>query len=59
MQLELEFRESMEHRLEKGYVLTGQTGLLFSGQRDRGTHCPDENAIGLCTLEKCEKHRLP
>ncbi len=27
--VELEFRESMSHRLEKGYVLPGQTGILF------------------------------
>ena len=26
--MELEFRESMVHRLEKGYLLPGQTGLL-------------------------------
>lgn len=28
--LELEFRESMAHRLEKGYVLPGQTDVLWS-----------------------------
>lgn len=28
--VELEFRESMTHRLEKGYLLPGQTDLLFS-----------------------------
>lgn len=28
--IELEFRESMSHRLEKGYMLPGQTELLFS-----------------------------
>ena len=27
--VELEFRESMVHRLEKGYLLPGQTGLLY------------------------------
>ncbi len=27
--VELEFRESMEHRLEKGYLLPGQTELLY------------------------------
>lgn len=27
--VEMEFRESMIHRLEKGYLLPGQTGLLF------------------------------
>ncbi len=48
--VELEFRESMEHRLEKGYVLPGQTGLLFSCQEIAGAICR-RNAIGLCTLE--------
>ena len=28
--VELEFRESMMHRLEKGYILPGQTDLLYS-----------------------------
>ena len=28
--VETEFRESMEHRLEKGYLLAGQTDLLIS-----------------------------
>ncbi|MCI8950231.1 MAG: transcription-repair coupling factor [Lachnospiraceae bacterium] len=28
--VETEFRESMSHRLEKGYLLGGQTGLLYS-----------------------------
>lgn len=28
--VELEFRESMMHRLEKGYLLPGQTSLLYS-----------------------------
>lgn len=28
--VELEFRESMMHRLEKGYILPGQTNLLYS-----------------------------
>ncbi len=48
--VELEFRESMEHRLEKGYVLPGQTGLLFSCQEMAGAVCR-KNAVGMCTLE--------
>lgn len=28
--VETEFRESMSHRLEKGYLLPGQTGLLYT-----------------------------
>ena len=30
--METEFRESMSHRLEKGYLLPGQTDLLFSAK---------------------------
>ena len=47
---EREFRESMQHRLEKGYVLAGQTDLLFSCQQiiARLAGC---NCVGLCTLE--------
>lgn len=30
--IELEFRESMTHRLEKGYILPGQVDVLFSGE---------------------------
>ena len=30
--VETEFRESMSHRLEKGYLLPGQTDLLFSAK---------------------------
>lgn len=47
---ELEFRESMQHRLEKGYVLPGQAGLLFSCQETVAALCR-RNAVGLCTLE--------
>lgn len=31
--IELEFRESMMHRLEKGYILPGQMDLLYSRQQ--------------------------
>ena len=48
--VELEFRESMEHRLEKGYVLPGQTKLLFSSQEAAARMCAGR-AVGLCTLE--------
>ncbi|MDD3251653.1 MAG: transcription-repair coupling factor [Lachnospiraceae bacterium] len=30
--VELEFRESMTHRLEKGYLLPGQTGLMYTSK---------------------------
>ena len=48
--VELEFRESMEHRLEKGYVLPGQTKLLFSIQETVAA-LGRRRAVGLCTLE--------
>ena len=31
--VELEFRESMEHRLEKGYALPGQAALLYTADQ--------------------------
>lgn len=48
--VELEFRESMSHRLEKGYVLPGMTKLLFSCQEIVGS-LSGRNCVGLCTLE--------
>ena len=50
---EQEFRESMEHRLEKGYVLAGQTSLLFSCQNIVG-RLNGRNCVGLCTLENAK-----
>ncbi|MDO5345089.1 MAG: transcription-repair coupling factor [Lachnospiraceae bacterium] len=52
---EREFRESMQHRLEKGYVLAGQTDLLFSCQQmvSRLGGC---NCVGLCTLENARNN---
>lgn len=47
---EQEFRESMQHRLEKGYVLAGQTNLLFSCSQIIG-RLGGRNCVGLCTLE--------
>lgn len=48
--IEEEFRESMMNRLEKGYVLPGQTAILYSSQeitaRLNAMRC-----LGLCTLE--------
>ena len=48
--VEMEFRESMKNRLEKGYVLPGQTELLFAHQETVAAICR-KNAVGLCTLE--------
>lgn len=48
--IENEFRESMSNRLEKGYVMPGQMGVLYGCQEIVGklnrTVC-----MGLCTLE--------
>lgn len=53
--IETEFRESMENRLAKGYVLPGQMGVLNTCQevigRLNGQHC-----LGLCTLEAPRSH---
>ncbi|MCD7716123.1 MAG: transcription-repair coupling factor [Lachnospiraceae bacterium] len=51
--VELEFSESMKNRLEKGYVLPGQTKLLFSAQETATAICR-RNAVGLCTLENAK-----
>ena len=47
---EREFRESMQHRMEKGYALAGQSSLLFSCQQMIGA-LSGRNCVGLCTLE--------
>ncbi len=47
---EQEFRESMKHRLEKGYVLAGQTGVLFSCQ-EMVARLNRSNCVGLCTFD--------
>lgn len=48
--IEQEFRESMMNRLEKGYVLPGQTGILYSSQEVVG-RLNAMRCMGLCTLE--------
>lgn len=48
--IEQEFRESMMNRLEKGYVLPGQTGILYSSQEVTG-RLNAMRCMGLCTLE--------
>lgn len=50
---EQEFRDSMQHRLEKGYVLAGQTNLLYSCQNIVG-RLNGRNCVGLCTLENAK-----
>jgi transcription-repair coupling factor (superfamily II helicase) len=48
--IETEFRESMGHRLEKGYVLPGQTKLLFSAAELVAELCT-RHSVGLCSME--------
>ncbi len=45
-----EFTESMQHRLEKGYALPGQTNLLFSVHETVGA-LSRLDCVGFCTLE--------
>ncbi len=49
--VETEFRESMEHRLEKGYLLGGQTDLLMSC-RQVVQKLNRRNCVSLCTIEQ-------
>ncbi len=45
-----EFTDSMQHRLEKGYVLLTQTGLLYSAQEIQA-RLSRKNAVALTTLD--------
>lgn len=48
--IELEFRESMEQRARKGYVLPGQMNILYSGEQVAATL--EKNAVvTLATME--------
>ena len=49
--IEEEFRESMKHRLEKGYLLPGQTDLLIS-TRQVVYKLNKKNCVSLCTIEQ-------
>ena len=49
--IETEFRESMEHRLEKGYLLAGQTDLLMPC-RQVIQNINKKNCVSLCTIEQ-------
>ena len=49
--VETEFRESMEHRLEKGYLLAGQTDLLISARQTQ-QKINRKNCVSLCTIEQ-------
>lgn len=48
--LEAEFRESMIHRLEKGYLLPGQTNLLKSGE-EVVAHLNRSGCAAISTME--------
>ena len=45
-----EFRESMTHRLEKGYVLPSQTGLLY-GWNETAAAFASRRCVGLTSIE--------
>lgn len=49
--VESEFRESMIHRLEKGYLLPGQTSLLFTG-KETMARIQVKHAVMLTGLEQ-------
>jgi len=49
--VELEFRESMMHRLEKGYLLPGQTALLYS-EKEALARAQRDNTLYLTGLEQ-------
>ena len=53
--IEAEFQESMTNRLEKGYVLPGQMGVLFSWQ-ETIARMQQGPCLGLCTLETGGSH---
>ena len=49
--VESEFRESMKNRLEKGYLLAGQTDLLC-GYKKVVYRLNRKNCVSLCTMEQ-------
>ena len=48
--VELEFRESMEQRAQKGYVLPGQMNILYSKEQVIA-HCLKSALVSLATME--------
>lgn len=56
--LEMEFRESMSGRLEKGYILPGQTGILYT-QKEIGARISAFRAAALSALETKNELFLP
>ena len=51
--IELEFRESMTQRLEKGYLLPGQMNILYS-MSSAVARLMEHHVLGLCTLESAK-----
>ena len=45
-----EFTDSMQQRLQAGYALPGQTGMIFSWQQT-AARLAQENCVGMCMLE--------
>ena len=56
--LEMEFRESMSGRLEKGYILPGQAGILYT-QKEIGARISAIRAAALSALETKNELFLP
>ena len=56
--LEIEFRESMSGRLEKGYILPGQAGILYT-QKEIGARISAFRAAALSALETKNELFLP
>ena len=56
--LEMEFRESMSGRLEKGYILPGQAGILYT-QKEIGARISAFRAAALSALETKNELFLP
>lgn len=56
--LEMEFRESMSGRLEKGYILPGQAGILYT-QKEIGVRISAFRAAALSALETKNELFLP
>ncbi len=48
--IELEFRESMEQRVSKGYILPGQMNILYSGEQV-AARLSRSNIVTLATME--------
>lgn len=48
--IELEFRESMEQRVSKGYILPGQMNILYSGEQV-AARIAKYNIVSLMTME--------